>query len=59
MEREFSGKGVHVAGVPALSDGNLVTGTGPGTAALFAAEILRALGLGGAADSVAAAMLLR
>ena len=38
-------------------DGNVVTGTGPGTAALFAAEVLRALG--GPASDVSSAMLLR
>lgn len=48
--------GVYVPGVPFVRDGNLVTGTGPGTAARFAAEVLRALG--GPADDVARGMLL-
>ena len=56
IEQSFSG-GTYVPGVPTVVDGNVVTGTGPGTAALFAAEVLRALG--GPADDVAAAMLLR
>ena len=57
IERSLSGAGTYVPDVPTVVDGNVVTGTGPGTAALFAAEILRALG--GPADDVAAAMLLR
>ena len=44
-------------GVPVVRDGNLITGTGPGTAALFALEVLCALG--GPADAVAEGMLLR
>lgn len=57
IERELSGAGTYVPGVPTVADGNVVTGTGPGTAALFAAEVLRALG--GPAEDVASAMLLR
>ena len=56
IERRLSGAGTCVPGVPVVRDGNLITGTGPGTAALFALEVLRALG--GPADDVAAAMLL-
>ena len=57
IEKSLSGSGTYVPDVPTVVDGNVVTGTGPGTAALFAAEVLRALG--GPADDVAAAMLLR
>ena len=56
IESRLSGAGTFVPGVPALADGNLVTGTGPGTAARFAVEVLRALG--GPADDVAAGLLL-
>ena len=56
IEETLSGAGTCVPDVPTVVDGNVVTGTGPGTAALFAAKVLRALG--GPADDVAAAMLL-
>lgn len=56
IEKGLSGAGKFVSDVPTAVDGNVVTGTGPGTAALFAAEVLRALG--GPADAVAEGMLL-
>ena len=56
IEKGLSGAGEFVSDVPTAVDGNVVTGTGPGTAALFAAEVLRALG--GPADAVAEGMLL-
>jgi 4-methyl-5(b-hydroxyethyl)-thiazole monophosphate biosynthesis len=56
IEARLSGAGTYVSGIPAVVDGNLVTGTGPGTATRFAVEVLRALG--GPADDVAAGMLL-
>jgi len=57
IEKKLSGAGTYVPGVPVVRDGNLITGTGPGTAALFALEVLCALG--GPADAVAEGMLLR
>ncbi len=57
IEKKISSPGAtYVPGVPTVVDGNVVTGTGPGTAALFALAVLRALG--GPADSVASAMLI-
>lgn len=56
VEREMPGGGTFVPGVRTVTDGNLVTGTGPGTAAEFALAVLRALG--GPAGEVARAMLL-
>ena len=47
-----------VPGAVSLRDGNIVTGTGPGTAAAFALELLEALAGREARDKVAAAMLL-
>ena len=41
-----------------VRDGNIVTGTGPGTAAAFALELLEALEGREARDKVAAGMLL-
>ena len=41
-----------------MTDGNLVTGTGPGTAALFALAVLEALEGRARRDEVARGMLL-
>jgi len=56
IEKGLSGAGTFVPGAETVADGNLVTGTGPGTAAAFALAVLRALG--GPADDVARGMLL-
>lgn len=55
IEKNLSGAGTFVPGVPTVTDGNLVTGTGPGTAMAFALAVLRALG--GSADAVAEGLL--
>lgn len=50
--------GTHDPAAVTVRDGNIVTGTGPGTAAAFALELLEALEGREARDKVAAAMLL-
>lgn len=56
IEKGLSGAGSFVPDAKTVTDGRLVTGTGPGTAAAFALAVLRALG--GPADDVARGMLL-
>ena len=55
IEKNLSGAGEFVPGATSATDGNIVTGTGPGTAMEFALEVLRALG--GPADAVAGGLL--
>ena len=50
--------GVYVPEAAAVSDGNIVTGAGPGTAAAFSLDLLEALAGRETRDKVAAAMLL-
>lgn len=59
IEKRISSAGaVYVPDVPTVTDGNLVTGTGPGTAALFALAVLEALEGRARRDEVARGMLL-
>ena len=55
IERELSGTGTFVTGVKTVTDGSVITGTGPGTAIAFALAVLKALG--GLAEQVAGGML--
>lgn len=55
IEVKLAGGGEYQAGVKVVQDGNVISGTGPGTALKFALEIVRALG--GPAGQVAQAML--
>lgn len=57
MQAHIEG-GTYVSDAPAVRDGNIVTGTGPGTAPLFALELLEALADRTVRDSVAEGMLL-